>query len=346
MQTTNIIRTISLIGAFILVTLSPTARAEDGDLGNGNTAEGTGALGSPTLTGADNTAMGLSALLSNTTGNFNTAVGYTTLHSNTTGIENTAIGFEALDNNTGSSNTAVGSGALGNNTTGQSNTASGISALYYNTTGSNNTGDGENALINNTTGGNNIALGESAGSTLTTGSYNIDIGNVGVAAETRIIRIGTRGFQRATFIAGIFGVPVGGPNVTVNAAGQLGVAPSSRRYKEAIKPMDKTSEAILALRPVTFRYKKELDPEKTAQFGLVAEEVEKVSSDLVIHDEKGKPYTVRYEAVDAMLLNEFLKEHRKVESLEASVAKLQSVVQKVSNQMELMKSAPQVVSNH
>ena len=169
--------------------------------------------------------------------------------------------------------------------------------------------------FNNTTGSNNIALGFNAGFNLTTGSNNIDIGNTGVAAgESNTIRIGTEGTQKATFIAGISGVTVaGGVGVIIDTNGHLGTVVSSARFKDEIKPMDKASEAILALQPVTFRYKKELDPDGIPQFGLVAEQVEKVNPDLVARDEQGKPYTVRYEAVNAMLLNEFLKEHRKVE---------------------------------
>jgi len=130
------------------------------------------------------------------------------------------------------------------------------------------------------------------------------------------------------------------------------VAPSSARFKEAIKSMDNASEALFALKPVIFRYKKEIDPQGISQFGLVAEEVEAVNSDLVVRDKEGKPYTVRYEAVNAMLLNEFLKEHRKVEKLEALVAQqhkgfeaaladLKEQIQKVSTELELNKPAPQ-----
>src|SRR5206468_4392268 len=114
-----------------------------------------------------------------------------------------------------------------------------------------------------------------------------------------------------------------GVGVIVGTDGKLGTVVSSERFKDEIKPMDKASEAILALKPVTFHYKRELDPESIPQFGLVAEQVEKVNPDLVARDDDGKPYSVRYEAVNAMLLNEFLKEHRKVEDLEATVAQQQ-----------------------
>src|SRR5438445_765662 len=283
----------------------------------------------------------------------NTAEGNQALFSLTTGAENTALGAGALfSNTTGSNNTANGPSALLSNTTGGNNTANGDNALYSNTTGGNNTANGLAALFSNTTGGSNIGLGVGAGDNLTTGSNNIDIGNAGVAADGTTIRIGTVGTQTKTFIAGISGAGVTGVAVKVNAAGQLGTAPSSERFKDAIRPMDKTSEAILGLKPVTFHYKKELDPEGIPQFGLVAEEVEKVNPDLVAHDADGKVYTVRYEAVDAMLLNEFLKEHRKVEQQEANAARQQKQIealtaglQKVSAQIEASKTAPQTVLN-
>ena len=187
--------------------------------------------------------------------------------------------------------------------------------MQSNTTGSDNTAIGPGALQGNGTGNFNIALGYQAGGNLTTGDFNIAIGNLGVAGESRRIRIGTRGTQKRTFIAGISGATVpNGVGVIVNSNGQLGTVVSSERFKDEIKPMDKASEAILALKPVTFRYKQKLDPEGIPQFGLVAEDVAKVNPDLVVRDDQGKVYTVRYEAVNAMLLNKFLKEHRKNEN--------------------------------
>src|SRR5207247_3236719 len=171
------------------------------------------------------------------------------------------------------------------------------------------------------------------------------IGNDGVATESNTIRIGTQGTQTKTFMAGISGAGVTGVAVKVNAAGQLGTAPSSERFKDAIKPMDKASEAILSLKPVTFHYKKDLDPDGVPQFGLVAEEVEKVNPDLVARDEKGKPYTVRYDAVNAMLLNEFIKAHRQIDAQQKKIEALTAGLQKVSAQLELSKSAPQTVVN-
>jgi len=314
--------------------------------GVSNTANGTGALQNNT-TGNNNTANGFDALQNNTTGSNNTANGFDALFNNTTGIDNTANGTSALaGNSTGAHNTATGFDALLNNTTGSFDTANGDSALQNNAGGSGNTANGFQALLNNTTGSNNIALGANAGANLTTGGNNIEFGNAGVAGESATIRIGTTGTQTKTFIAGIHGIAVvSGTAVKVNAVGQLGTLPSSKRFKDQIKPMDKTSEVIYLLKPVTFQYKKELDPNKTPQFGLIAEEVEEVNPDLVDRDAQGKVYTVRYEAVDAMLLNEFLKEHRKVEQLEKQIEALTAGLQKVSAQIEMSRPTSQTVLN-
>jgi hypothetical protein len=288
-------------------------------------------------TGGDNTATGYQALYSNTTGFNNTASGREALYSNTTGFNNSASGWQALfSNTTGVNNTACGVGALILNTIGNSNTAT-LDALGSNTTGNGNTATGNNALYNNTTGSNNIAVGASAGINLTTGSNNIDIGNAGVAGESNRIRIGTVGTQTTTFIAGISGVTVpGGVGVIVGNNGKLGTVVSSERFKDKIQPMDKASEAILALEPVTFRYKQDLDPDGIPQFGLVAEEVEKINPDLVARDDEGKPYTVRYEAVNAMLLNEFLKEHRTVQGLKTSLAKQEEVIAQQQKEIQAL----------
>src|SRR5204863_2365184 len=350
-----------------------------------NSASGTNALFSNT-TANDNTAMGGNALFSNTTGDINTAVGKDALADNTTGGANTATGDGALSSNTtGNDNTGMGVAALSRNTTGGDNTATGFDTLAFNTTGientatgrdallSNNTGNdntasGFKALSSNTTGANNIALGSNAGSNLTTGNNNIDIGALGVAGESNKIRIGTVGTQNGAFIAGISGVTVAnGVAVIVNSSGKLGTVVSSARFKEGIKTMDKASEAILCLKPMTFHYKEEIDPDGTPQFGLIAEEVEKVNPNLVVRDEEGRAYSVRYEAVNAMLLNEILKEHRKVEEQQATITQLKAAVakqevnaaqhqkqiealtaglQKVSAQLELRKFAPETVSNN
>jgi len=329
---------------------------------NDNTAVGWGALNANT--GSFNTAVGMFALVNNTTAENNTAVGQDALANNTTGDNNTAVGQGALvSNTTGESNTANGDNALASNTTGSQNTANGVAALVHNTTGGNNMANGYVALQNNTTGGsntaegvaalanntkgnNNVALGASAGNKLTIGSNNIDIGaNVlGVAGEANTIRIGKQGTQKATFIADISGVAVTGSTVVVNSTGKLGVAASSARFKEAIKPMDKASEAILALKPVSFRYKEEIDPEGIPQFGLIAEQVEKVNPDLVARDDEGKAYTVRYDAVNAMLLNEFLKAHRKAEAEERKVESLETTVAKQQQQIESLTGAVEKIS--
>jgi hypothetical protein len=295
--------------------------------GSDDTAIGSGALLNNT-TGIQNTAIGQAALGSNTTGMQNTASGQGALFGNTSGGSNTAGGFAALgDNTTGISNTAEGFAALVSNTIGNNNTAAGDNALFSNTTGSQNTATGFGALFNNTTGGSNIALGINPGTNLTTGSNNIDIGSSGVGGESNKIRIGTKPAQKATFIAGISGVTVAnGVGVIINPQGQLGTVVSSERFKDEISPMDKSSEAILSLKPVTFHYKKELDPDAIPQFGLVAEDVANIDPDLVAKDEEGKPYTVRYEAVNAMLLNEFLKEHKKVEEQGHEIAELRAAV--------------------
>ena len=320
-------------------------------------------------TGDGNTAIGFNALYSNTTGFNNTATGALALNVNTVGTQNTDIGALALLNNTtGSGNTAIGLEALTENTIGVNNTATGFHALVNNTTGNHNAAIGLEALVDNTTGSDNIALGFIAGRRLTTGNHNIDIGNAGVAGESGTIRIGTRLTHRATFIAGISGATVPtGVAVIVDANGHLGTTTSSARFKDEIKPMGKASEAILALQPVTFRYKQELDPDSIPQFGLVAEEVEKVNPALVARDDQGKPYTVRYEAVNAMLLNEFLKQHneflkghktvqqqgatiaelkKEIAALTSTVKEQAAQIQKVSAQLEVNKTVSQIVLNN
>jgi hypothetical protein len=341
--------------ALVCFALSPQARAvcQQGCGANQNTALGDAALASFTV-GYGNTAVGYYALSSSTSIYNNTAVGYNALMSNTAGSSGVAVGSGALQANTiGWENVAVGYSALTANIDGQNNTAVGHTALYENALGNNNTALGSQSLLLNTTGDNNIAIGYQAAQNLTTGSGNIEIGHSGVAGEAAHIRIGTQGKQTATFIAGIRGTPItGGIPVGVNSSGQLGVAPSSQRFKQNIQPMDKASEAILSLRPVTFRYKHELDPDGIPQFGLVAEDVEKVNSNLVARDDQGKPYTVRYDAVNAMLLNEFLKEHRTVQEqqkeidvLKTELKEQRTLIQKVSARLEVSNPAPQTALN-
>ena len=326
--------------------------------GNENTANGSQALFLNT-TGNENTAIGTLALEQNTIGNDNTAAGYEALNFNTTGNNNTASGSNALLNNTeGHDNTANGNRALYFNTTGNQNTAIGVSALGANTTGINNTAIGYHALQSNT-GNGNTALGVEALSSNTSGASNIAVGpgaGSNVTTAVNVICIGAEGnnVDNSCYIGNIFGATSsGGVAVFVNSNGRLGTATSSKRFKEQIKPMDSASKELLALHPVTFRYKKEIDPRGTAQFGLVAEEVEKVNPDLVVRDKDGKPYSVRYDQVNAMLLNEFLKEHRKNEAQEASIAELKKEVQaltaglqKISAQVELKEPITKTVVNN
>jgi hypothetical protein len=322
-------------------------------VGSFNTAVGAGALFANT--GDQNTATGAAALLNNTIGAFNTANGEVALFSNTTGISNTAVGSSAaLHNTTANGGTAIGDNALVSNTTGDNNTAIGFNALQSNTDGTRNTAIGVGALLRST-GTDNIGVGAGAGTFLTTGDKNIYIGNGGVATEDNTIRIGDQKVHTAAFIAGITGADEGSPTaVFINTTtGQLGTTPpaSSRRFKTDIKPMNQTSEAILALKPVTFEYKS--DTKGRPQFGLIAEEVAKVNPALVLLDKEGKPYTVRYDQVNAMLLNEFLKAHRRLEEQDATIARQQRQIDalaaglnKVSTQVELTKSAPRTVLNN
>jgi Chaperone of endosialidase len=319
--------------------------------------------------GAYNTAVSWFSLQSNLTGNFNTAIGAGTLFANTADA-NTATGVGALLNNTiGENNTAGGVFALFDNTTGDSNTATGLSALGDNTTGSFNTAGGANALLSNTTGGGNTAIGNGALFKNTTGDSNTALGisaGSDVTTGTNVICIGSDGanVNNSCFIGNIHGVTTAINDaipVVIDSAGQLGTMSSSYRFNKDISAMEKSSEAILSLRPVTFHYK--TDTKGTPQFGLIAEKVAKVNPNLVVRDKKDEIYTVRYDAVNAMLLNEFLKEHRKIQELEATVAKQQkdfqatatqqqkqiealtAGLQKVSRQLEASKPAPQTVAN-
>jgi trimeric autotransporter adhesin len=269
--------------------------------------------------------------------NDNTAVGAGALPLQPTGGYNTAVGFDALSTDTGNQNTACGAGALEFNTSGENNTAIGLGALESNTTGNNNT-----------------AIGQTAGSGVLTASNVTCIGFNAYGADV----------SNTTWIANVYGVTTQSGTtapVVVSDSGQLGTVVSSERFKRDIATMDKASEAVLSLRPVSFHYKS--DTTDTPQFGLIAEEVAKVNPALVLSDKEGKPFTVRYDQVNAMLLNEFLKEHRKVQEQEATIAQLKkdfratvaqlatrldeqaSQIQKVSTQLEASKPAPQVVLN-
>ena len=268
-----------------------------------------------------NTAEGQNALLHLTTGTANTAVGWLSLENVTTASFNTGVGAGTLVLNSGDQNTATGAAALLLNTTGNFNTATGSLALLSNTTGNFNTAIGDSALEHNTTGDFNTALGENAGINVITASNVIAIGNVGADVSN------------TCYIGNIFGVTSAGATaVYVNSLGKLGTVVSSRQFKDEIKAMDKASEAILALKPVTFHYKS--DATSTPQFGLIAEEVAEVNPDLVVRDADGELYTVRYEAVNAMLLNEFLKEHREVAELKSTVAEQRKGMEAMAAQLK------------
>jgi hypothetical protein len=374
-------KTISHIiyAAFALFTfacfaLSQTAQAlspaPDGGYPGGNTAEGTNALLSLT-TGVNNTAVGLNSLSSNTTGVFNTAIGSAALRFNATGDFNTAIGSAALRFNTASNNTAVGSNALfsnrfghyntavgdtalNSNTVGEENTAVGWEAMYYNTTGGTNTAVGVSALSRNTQGGSNTAIGYGALNFNTTGFNNTALGHFAgfnVSTAHDVICIGDHepgaDVSNTCFIASIRGVTTINNNalpVYIDSAGQLGTASSSRRFKRDIKPIGNASEALLALKPVSFAYKAHKD--NTPQFGLLAEDVAEVNPDLVIYDTDGKPFAVRYDAVNAMLLNEFLKEHRKIQAQDRNIREQQEqICEQRATIAELKKELRSVVAH-
>jgi uncharacterized coiled-coil protein SlyX len=330
--------------------------------GNFNTGVGAGTL--LLNTAPNNTATGAAALLSNTIGEDNTANGAFALFSNTEGDQNTATGFEALFNNTtGDFNTANGTFALFSNTTGNSNTAIGDSTLAASTTGNSNTAIGDSALSNNTTGNTNTALGRNAGSSVTTASNVIAIGHQGANVDN------------SCYIGNIYSniQPILGTDpdyVTIASDGRLGRSNfngSSRRFKHDIKPIDNASEVIFALKPVSFRYNKEYDVRQRPSFGLIAEEVAEVVPDLVGRNKKGEPESVRYDQINAMLLNEFLKAHKRVEAQQATITELKSTVaqqqkgmetltaqleeqaaqiQKVSAQVEMNKPATRMVLNN
>jgi hypothetical protein len=316
-----------------------------------NTATGVGALLNNTI-GAFNTANGVLALFHNTEGEFNTGIGSFVLFNNMTGAQNMAMGDSALLANTsGSQNIAIGVSAL-RNSNGSHNVAIGKDAMGNANTGSFNVGIGEAALHDNTTGSSNTAIGHKAGFIITGGS-NICIGAevLGVPGDNYTIRIGDNlpigAGNSACYIGGIYSqAAAGGGEVFVSSDGKLGTTVSSRRFKQDIKPMNEASKALFALKPVTFRYRKEIDPAGVPQFGLVAEDVEKVSADLVGRDSEGKAAMVRYDQVNAMLLNEFLKEHQTVQELKKQVAELTAGLQKVSAQLELSKRAPQTAENN
>lgn len=371
MKNRNMTNTLTLLlvglGFFAFSPVQAVVPAPDGGYPGGNTAEGTNALLSRT-SGIYNTGIGIYSLLSVTDGDANTGVGAGTLLANTAG-ENTAVGAGALfSNTTAGGNTAGGAFALFSST-GLSNTAVGDRALLLNTTGGFNTAVGQAAMLNNTTGSSNIAIGVQALGNNDTGSSNIAIGNVagtGITTATNVICIGQvsgADVDSRTYIANISGTTVSGggsDSVTIDlTTGLLGHLSSSRRYKEKIQPMDNASETLYRLKPVTYRFKKEFDATQSLDYGLIAEDVAEVDPDLAIRDAKGQVESVRYTAINAMLLNEFLKAHRKSEEQEAEITQLMedmgklvahvkqqdSQIQTMSAEIEMSKAAPRVVVN-
>jgi hypothetical protein len=324
----------------------------------------------PETSGTSNTALGFDALHDDTTGQENTAVGWQTQTDNVAGShnvsmapysqggnasDNTALGIATMLANRGNDNTAVGWEAGYLNLTGTSNVAVGIGSLSGTFGSSRNVVLGADAQNDYFDANDNIVVGFEAHGLAN--DHNILVGSVGFTNDIGTMRIGDSFFSdiAGTYIAGISGAPLThGTAVAVGITGdgQLGVSVSSARFKEAIKPMGQASEAIYALKPVSFRYKKELDGTSTPQFGLIAEEVAKVNPDLVITDDQGKPFTVRYEAVDAMLLNEFLKEHERVEKVGSAVERHQKQIdaltiglQKLSAQAEMGKGMRSAIAN-
>jgi len=360
---------LPMLACFALLPAQAVSPAPDGCYPNLTTAEGCEALNSLT-SGAANTALGWRSLFSTTDGSFNTGVGAAALALNN-GSSNTAVGVAALLlNSTGSNNTAVGTGTLVNNTTDR-NTAVGASALNADNTGTDNCAVGFQALTLDTTGGANTAVGRGALDQNVTGNFNTAIGKDAGALATGSGNVyighlvaGVAGENNHTYIRNIQGTSVNGTGadiVTIDlTTGLLGHASSSRRYKEDIRPMDTSSETLYRLHPVTFRYKKEIDRTQSTAFGLIAEEVAKVNPNLIACNSQGQPESVHYEMVNAMLLNEFLKAHQKLEAQEATIAELKSTVakqqkgmealtaqvQKVSAQIEVNKPAPQLTANN
>ena len=366
-QTPILLTTLALLHCWILPVAQAVVPPPDGGYPNFTTAEGTKALQNLT-TGAGNTGVGWYSLFSVTAAGFNTGVGAGTLALNIAAA-NTAIGAGALLNNTtGYANTANGAAALIHNGTGFQNAAFGTNALFDNTDGHDNAAVGDSALVRNTSGVDNTACGASALNNNTTGNFNIALGRSAgenVTTADSVICIGTNvagaNVSQTTWIGNVYGVTTQSGTtapVIVSDTGQLGTAASSERFKKDITTMDKASEVIMGLRPVTFHYKS--DAKETPQFGLIAEEVAKVNPALVLPDKEGKPFTVRYDQVNAMLLNEFLKEHRKVQELEANAAgqqreikaliamvKEQSAqIQKVTADIEMSKTASNIVLNN
>jgi hypothetical protein len=309
--------------------------------GGSNTFVGQGA-GNPSGSGPNNSAFGQDALLSLTSGASNSAFGFGALRTSTTGTRNTAIGYRALYSNTASYNTALGHRSLFSNTTGIYNVAAGITSLNYNTSGARNVAVGGLALRNNTTGSSNIAIGYFAGANQTTGGNNIYLANTGVAGEAGQIKIGATGTHTQSTIAGIHGrTSAGGIGVLVNASGVLGTTTSSARFKEDVRDMGDASDLLMRLRPVSFRYTAESVGEedaKTPQYGLIAEEVAEVAPELVAPDLEGRPYSVKYHELPALLVGKSQRQERTIEAQARRIAEQDAVIASLSARVERLEA--------
>jgi hypothetical protein len=302
--------------------------------------------GASNINGHENTYYGNEAGYLNITGSYNTFSGAFAGYNNTS-YWNTFSGYDAgYSNTTGSGNTFTGYEAGLSNTTGSSNTFEGQGAGASNLNGSSNTFLGPYAGYNNLTGGSNTFVGAGAGNNNLTGNYDIYIGNAGPSSqnESNAIRIGDPSNQRSAYFAGIYNsTSSSGVPVYINSLGQLGTLTSSLRFKEEIRDMGDRSSALMKLRPVTFLYKPEYDKgPRTLQYGLIAEEVAEVYPDLVAYEPDGKPYTVKYQYLTTMLLNEAQKQYRRAEA-EAEI--ITSQEQKIEELEERLSRLEQLVAN-
>ncbi len=320
----------SLIPGASFATQPPDVVTSDS---NGNTAMGTAVMEYFFTTGGYNTGAGAYALDSLSTGSFNTAMGFNALDNVSTGSDNAAFGYSSLVSSTGSYNTALGTNSMQNNSSGSYNTAVG-GAANGGTTGSDNTAIGFEALYSTSSGSGNIAIGYQAGYALTIGSNNIDIGYGGFGgsnSENNTIRIGQPGTQAATYVAGITGTVVTGAAVYVTSSGQLGVLASSERYKTDVKTIADETTRLGQLRPVSFKLK--TDPKGAVQYGLIAEEVDKVFPELVIHNGEGRIEGVRYEELAPMLLSQVQQQQKQIAEQSKQMAEQSKMLGELRQQL-------------
>ncbi len=329
---------VDITGYFISPSSSTSTALGTGSSNTGvqNTAVGYNTL--QTNTGDSNTAVGSYSLSANSSGNNNTALGASALLQNALGSSNTAMGTDALSNNAvGNDNTGLGFAALESNSTGSNNVAVGASSLWNAVSGGNNVAVGDSALYDDTLGSWNIAMGFQAGNAISTGNYNIDIGSNGTSSDSGVIRIGTSGSQATTYIAGIVNTTVAGSTVIVNSKGQLGTQTSSARFKEQIQDMGAASDALFKLRPVIFRYRSGVvDYPGALQYGLIAEEVEKVYPELVLHDQNKQPFALAYQELPSLLLNELQKQRRTIEEQQSKIAEQEEELQSLARRLSAL----------